>query len=56
MLTSVAEFYEDEVSTRLQRTLIWISPAILFVMAGVIFFILIALYLPLFSLQIGAAG
>lgn len=56
MLTSVAEFYEEEVSTRLQRTLIWISPAILIVMAGVIFLILIALYLPLFSLQIGAAG
>jgi type IV pilus assembly protein PilC len=56
MLTSVAEFYEEEVSTRLQRALIWISPAILIIMAGVIFLILIALYLPLFSLQIGAAG
>lgn len=56
MLTSVAEFYEEEVSTRLQRALIWISPAFLFIMAGVIFLVLIALYLPLFSLQIGAAG
>jgi type IV pilus assembly protein PilC len=56
MLTSVAEFYEEEVSTRLQRALIWISPAILIIMAGVIFLILIALYLPLFSLQIGGAG
>jgi type IV pilus assembly protein PilC len=56
MLTSVAEFYEEEVSTRLQRTLIWISPAILVVMAVVIGLILIALYLPMFSLQIGSAG
>ena len=56
MLTSVADFYEEEVSTRLQRTLIWIQPAILGVMAVVIGFILISLYLPLFSLQIGAAG
>lgn len=56
MLTSVAEFYEEEVSTRLQRTLIWISPAILVVMALVIGLILIALYLPMFSLQIGSAG
>jgi type IV pilus assembly protein PilC len=56
MLTSVAEFYEDEVNTRLQRTLIWISPAILVVMAAVIGLILIALYLPMFSLQIGSAG
>ena len=41
MLTSVAEFYEEEVSTRLQRTLIWVSPAILVVMAVVVGFILI---------------
>ena len=56
MLTSVAEFYEEEVSTRLQRTLIWVTPAILVVMAVVVGFILISLYLPLFSLQIGAPG
>jgi type IV pilus assembly protein PilC len=53
MLTSVAEFYEEEVSTRLQRTLIWVTPAILVVMAVVVGFILISLYLPLFSLQTG---
>ena len=56
MLTSVAEFYEEEVSTRLQRTLIWVSPAILVVMAIVVGFILISLYLPLFSLQVGSGG
>jgi type IV pilus assembly protein PilC len=56
MLTSVAEFYEEEVNTRLQRTLIWIQPAILVVMAFVVGFTLIALYLPLFSLQVGAAA
>jgi type IV pilus assembly protein PilC len=56
MLTSVAEFYEEEVSTRLQRTLLWISPAILVVMAVVIGLVLIALYLPMFSLQSGSVG
>jgi type IV pilus assembly protein PilC len=56
MLTSVAEFYEEEVATRLQRTLVWVTPAILVVMAVVIGFILISLYLPLFSLQIGSTG
>ncbi len=56
MLTSVADFYEEEVNTRLQRTLIWVSPAILIVMAVVIGSLLIALYLPMFSLQIGAGG
>ena len=56
MLTSVAEFYEEEVNTRLQRTLIWVSPAILVVMAVVIGSLLIALYLPMFSLQVGTTG
>jgi type IV pilus assembly protein PilC len=56
MLTSVAEFYEEEVDTRLQRTLSWIPIAILVVMAVVIGFILISLYLPMFSLQVGSIG
>jgi type IV pilus assembly protein PilC len=56
MLTSVAEFYEEEVNTRLQRTLTWIPIVVLGVMAVVVGFILIALYLPLFSLQVGAGG
>jgi type IV pilus assembly protein PilC len=56
MLTSVAEFYEDEVNTRLQRTLIWIQPAILVLMAVVVGFVLISLYLPLFSMQAAAGG
>jgi type IV pilus assembly protein PilC len=56
MLTSVAEFYEEEVGVRLQRTLTWIPIVVLVIMAVVVGFILIALYLPMFSLQIGAAG
>jgi type IV pilus assembly protein PilC len=56
MLSSVAEFYEEEVGIRLQRTLTWIPIAILVLMAVVVGFILIALYLPMFSIQIGAAG
>jgi type IV pilus assembly protein PilC len=56
MLTSVAEFYEEEVGIRLQRTLTWIPIVILVVMAVVVGFILIALYLPMFSIQVGATG
>jgi len=56
MLTSVAEFYEDEVNTRLQRTLIWIQPVILIFMAVVVGFVLISLYLPLFSIQVGSGA
>ena len=56
MLASVAEFYEDEVNTRLTRALSWIPIVILVVMAVVVGFILIALYLPMFSLQVGSGG
>lgn len=56
MLTSVAEFYEEEVGIRLQRTLTWIPIVILMVMAVVVGFILVALYLPMFSLQLGPGG
>lgn len=56
MLTSVAEFYEEEVGIRLQRTLTWIPIVILALMAVVVGFILIALYLPMFSLQVGGTG
>lgn len=56
MLISVAEFYEEEVNTSLQRTLSWIPIVILGVMAAVVFFILVSLYLPMFSLQVGGNG
>ncbi len=56
MLVSVAEFYEEEVSTSLQRTLAWIPIIILAVMGVVVGFILISLYLPMFSLQMGGGG
>jgi type IV pilus assembly protein PilC len=56
MLSSVAEFYEEEVNTRLQRSLTWIPIVILVVMAVVVGFVVIALYLPMFSLQVGATG
>ena len=56
MLISVAEFYEEEVGTSLQRTLAWIPIIILGVMAIVVGFILISLYLPMFSLQMGNGG
>jgi type IV pilus assembly protein PilC len=54
MLNSVAEFFEEDVQTALTATLSLIEPAILIVMGGVVVTILIALYLPIFSL--GAAG
>jgi type IV pilus assembly protein PilC len=54
MLNSVAEFFEEDVSTALTAALALIEPAILIVMGVVVVFILISLYLPIFSL--GQAG
>jgi len=50
MLNSVAEFFEDDVNTRMTAALALIEPAIMIVMGGFVAFVLIALYLPIFSL------
>src|SRR6266481_4155136 len=57
MLTSVAEFYEDEVNLRLGAMVSLIEPAILILMGLLVAFILISLYLPIFSISVtGTAG
>ena len=56
MLASVAEFYEDDVNTHLANLVAVIEPAILIFMAILIAFILVALYLPMFSLSAGGQG
>lgn len=50
MLNSVAEFFEDDVNTRMTATLSLIEPAIMIVMGAFVAFVLISLYLPIFSL------
>ena len=50
MLTSVAEFYEEDVATRMTALLSLIEPAIMICMGGFVAFVLVALYLPIFSL------
>lgn len=50
MLNSVAEFYEDDVNTRMQATMSLIEPAIMLFMGGFVAFVLVSLYLPIFSL------
>jgi type IV pilus assembly protein PilC len=56
MLNSVAEFFEEDVSTALAAALALIEPAILVVMGVVVVFILISLYLPIFSLGQASGG
>jgi type IV pilus assembly protein PilC len=50
MLSSVAEFYEDDVNTRMSASLALIEPAIMIFMGCFVTFVLVALYLPIFSL------
>ena len=54
MLNSVAEFYEEDVSNALATALALIEPIILVVMGILVAFVLISLYMPIFSL--GAGG
>jgi type IV pilus assembly protein PilC len=56
MLGSVAEFYEEETALRVNTLIAVVEPAILVFMAVVIAFILISLYLPIFSFSMGAGA
>lgn len=50
MLASVAEFYEEDVANRMTALLSLVEPAIMIFMGGFVAFVLVALYLPIFSL------
>src|SRR5580692_2880359 len=56
MLNSVAEFFEEDVQTNLTAAMSLIEPLILIMMGLVVTTILIALYLPIFSLSAGGSG
>ena len=56
MLTSVAEFYEDEVNLKLAAMVSLIEPMMLIFMGILVAFILISLYLPIFSLSTSGMG
>jgi type IV pilus assembly protein PilC len=50
MLNSVAELYEEDVQTRMTALLSLIEPVIMIFMGAFVAFVLVALYLPIFSL------
>lgn len=54
MLNSVAEFFEEDVQTALAAAMSLIEPVILIFMGLVVGFVLLSLYMPIFSL--GASG
>jgi type IV pilus assembly protein PilC len=51
MLSSVSEFYDEEIDLLLARVISFVEPAILVVMGGVIMTILLSVYLPIFRLM-----
>ena len=55
MLNSVAEFYEEEVNLRLAAMVAVIEPMLLIIMGMFVAFILISLYLPIFSFSVNGA-
>jgi type IV pilus assembly protein PilC len=53
MLTSAAEFYEEDVETALTAAMSLIEPIILIIMGVIVAFVLLSLYLPIFTLGTG---
>lgn len=51
MLTSVSEFYDEEIDVLLARVISFVEPAILVVMGSVITVILLSVYLPIFRIM-----
>ena len=51
MLNTVADFYDEEISTNMERFVTLVEPALLVIMGIVIAGLLLALYMPLFQLS-----
>jgi len=49
MLNSIAEFYDEELETRIQTALSLVEPVMLVLMATIVALMLLAFYLPLFQ-------
>jgi type IV pilus assembly protein PilC len=50
MLNHVADFYDEDVNLRSAALLSWVEPVILLFVAGFVAFVLISLYMPIFSI------
>jgi type IV pilus assembly protein PilC len=51
MLSSLAEFYDEEIETEVGRFITLVEPLILVIMGIVIALVVLALYMPLFELS-----
>ena len=50
MLAKIADFYEDEVENAVKAMTTMIEPLMMVGLGGIIAFILVAMYLPIFSM------
>jgi type IV pilus assembly protein PilC len=50
MLSKVADFYEDEVDNAVAALTSLMEPVMIFVLGGIIGFIVVAMYMPIFNL------
>jgi type IV pilus assembly protein PilC len=56
MLNTVADFYDEEIATTMDRFVTLVEPVLLIVMGLVIAGLVLALYMPLFQLSSVLAG
>ena len=56
MLNSLAEFYDEEIETEVERVTRLIEPVLLVMMGIVIAVVVLALYMPLFDLSSVVGG
>jgi type IV pilus assembly protein PilC len=56
MLTSVSDFYDDEIDVLLSRVISFVEPGILVIMGLVILTILLSVYLPIFTIMSQSKG
>jgi type IV pilus assembly protein PilC len=56
MLNKIADFYEEEVDVAVAALTSLLEPVMLIVMGGIVGFMLIAMYLPIFSIAQNVTG
>jgi len=56
MLNTVADFYDEEIATTMDRFVTLVEPVLLIVMGLIIAGLVLALYMPLFQLSSVLAG
>ncbi|HOU53733.1 MAG TPA: type II secretion system F family protein [Myxococcota bacterium] len=56
MLTKIADFYDDEVDASVEALTSMIEPMLMIVIGGMVGFVLIAMYLPIFSMADNLSG